>query len=320
MLAYHRSCKKHMTGMMELIWFEDFLEIASVRNFSAAAAARHISQPAFSRRIRALEAWLGAELLDRSTQPVRLTSVGTMFLPRCQSFVREIYRLRGDCSSVGGSALPVISFASLTSLAVYFFPGWNTALNAQGLDFRASMDTGDYRDSLQSMASGKSDFAIVYDHPDGPPLLEAGHFQSKIVGWERLVLVTGVDADGLPRHGSGPLDAAPLPYLSYAWNDGYLDKLVSLMLTRRRKPLNLQIVFQSSLIEAIKHMAIAGRGVAWLPQLSIQDALDRGQLVQIGDPGLTTSLEIRLFRRQGHRSAESDALWNMLPERPEPGA
>ena len=53
---------------MELIWFEDYLALAETLNFSRAAEARHVTQPAFSRRIRALEEWMarypGFELTD----------------------------------------------------------------------------------------------------------------------------------------------------------------------------------------------------------------------------------------------------------------
>ena len=62
---------------MNLSWLEDFLALAASGNFSRAAEERHMTQPAFSRRIRALEEWLGAELFDRSTQPARLTEAAS---------------------------------------------------------------------------------------------------------------------------------------------------------------------------------------------------------------------------------------------------
>ena len=64
---------------MNLSWVEDFMALAATGNFSRAAEERHMTQPAFSRRIRALEEWLGAELFDRSSQPARLTEVGEWF-------------------------------------------------------------------------------------------------------------------------------------------------------------------------------------------------------------------------------------------------
>ena len=59
---------------MELNWLEDFLALAERRNFSRAAEARHVTQPAFSRRIRALEDWVGTPLVVRASQGVVLNA------------------------------------------------------------------------------------------------------------------------------------------------------------------------------------------------------------------------------------------------------
>ena len=64
---------------MELIWLEDYLALAETLNFSRAAEARHVTQPAFSRRIRALENWVGADLFARTTHGVALTPAGEHF-------------------------------------------------------------------------------------------------------------------------------------------------------------------------------------------------------------------------------------------------
>ena len=64
---------------MELKWLEDFLSLAETRSFSRSAEERRVTQPAFSRRIRSLEVWLGTVLLDRSTYPITLTARGPAF-------------------------------------------------------------------------------------------------------------------------------------------------------------------------------------------------------------------------------------------------
>ena len=66
----------HSASTMELNWLEDFLALAERRNFSRAAEARHVTQPAFSRRIRALEDWVGTPLVLRSSQGVVLNAAG----------------------------------------------------------------------------------------------------------------------------------------------------------------------------------------------------------------------------------------------------
>tara|TARA_A100001391_G_scaffold119169_1_gene80933 strand:- start:981 stop:1937 length:957 start_codon:yes stop_codon:yes gene_type:complete len=56
-----------------------FVALASERNFNRAAERLHMAQPPLSRAIRQLEEELGAELIDRSTRPLTLTSFGTLF-------------------------------------------------------------------------------------------------------------------------------------------------------------------------------------------------------------------------------------------------
>ena len=64
---------------METKWLEDFVSLAETRSFSRSAQLRHVTQPAFSRRIQALEAWAGLDLVDRSSYPTRLTPAGETF-------------------------------------------------------------------------------------------------------------------------------------------------------------------------------------------------------------------------------------------------
>ena len=64
---------------MELKWLEDFVSLAETGSFSQSADQRFITQSAFSRRIRALEEWLGVRLIDRSTYPTQLTAAGHEF-------------------------------------------------------------------------------------------------------------------------------------------------------------------------------------------------------------------------------------------------
>ncbi|WP_373791340.1 helix-turn-helix domain-containing protein, partial [Delftia acidovorans] len=54
-------------------WLEDFLLLAQERSFTRAAELRHVTHPAFGRRIRALEAWAGTPLVEPGGGPVRLT-------------------------------------------------------------------------------------------------------------------------------------------------------------------------------------------------------------------------------------------------------
>jgi DNA-binding transcriptional LysR family regulator len=66
---------------MDATWLEDFIAVVREGGFSRAAEQRAISQPAFSRRIRCLEEWVGTPLFDRAARSVELTPAGAMFKP-----------------------------------------------------------------------------------------------------------------------------------------------------------------------------------------------------------------------------------------------
>src|SRR6185295_1838768 len=66
-----------------------FLSLAELRSFTRAAARSHLSQPAFSALIRALEDAMGARLFERTTRSVELTVEGRLFLDSAQRLVRD---------------------------------------------------------------------------------------------------------------------------------------------------------------------------------------------------------------------------------------
>ncbi|HEV7912398.1 MAG TPA: LysR family transcriptional regulator, partial [Albitalea sp.] len=81
---------------MEMKWLEDFLSLVDTRNFTRSAELRFTTQPAFSRRIKSLEEWLGTALLNRSSQPISLTSAGEKFHPVAEEVLRRLYQVRED--------------------------------------------------------------------------------------------------------------------------------------------------------------------------------------------------------------------------------
>ena len=76
---------------MEIKWLEDLVVLKEHASFSKAAKARYVTQPAFSRRIRALENWLGVNLIDRTTYPTSFTRAGEEFLEFAKSTITGVY-------------------------------------------------------------------------------------------------------------------------------------------------------------------------------------------------------------------------------------
>ena len=99
---------------MDHKWLEDFLMLARGRYFSNAAALRHVTLPQFSRRIRALELWAGAELINRSGVPISLTPAGETLLAGSKLAVNALADARDRVARLGGAGVWTTLFTGRT--------------------------------------------------------------------------------------------------------------------------------------------------------------------------------------------------------------
>src|SRR3954462_10393436 len=102
---------------MNLSWLDDFLALVASGNFSRAAEERHMTQPAFSRRIRALEEWLGTDLFDRSSQPAGLTAAGEWFQVTARDQLARVARIPGESRTVAQVHSTALRFAATHALS-----------------------------------------------------------------------------------------------------------------------------------------------------------------------------------------------------------
>ena len=149
---------------MELIWFEDYLAFAETLNFSRAAELRHVTQPAFSRRIRALEAWVGTDLFARTTHGVSLTPAGEHFHDQAEVLTRALHQLRRDTIEISDRRARPLSIAATHALSFTFFPQWvrrNDSILALG---NLNLISDSMQACEQMMLRGDAQFLLCHHH------------------------------------------------------------------------------------------------------------------------------------------------------------
>lgn len=301
---------------MELNWLNDFVELAAVRNFSAAAAARNITQPAFSRRIRALENWVGAELIDRSNYPVSHTKSGEIFLETSRDLIREIYRLRDECREQTDMGTDTLNLSALHTLALSVFPDILADIEAKAGPFITRMNTTDFHDCIEALALGRCDIAFFYKHKLGPPVLQTGQFLAKKIANDPFHLVCAANSAGGPLFDlSQTSRTRPVPLVSYT-SECFLGKIQSNMVeTLRRKGIELSNVFENSMSEAVKRMILTGKGIGWLPESTAIAEFNNGSLVKLNSGNQEVILDVVAYRKIGTGSPALEYFWSNLEER-----
>ena len=296
---------------MELKWLEDFVALAENGSFSKAAEARYVTQPAFSRRIRALENWLGVNLIDRTIYPTTLTEGGESFLVFARQMVSEIYSARETLLRAADHANSIV-IRSQHSLSVSFLPGWLQNLEPLVQDKLVKVHADNLHDAVDSFLAGTSDFLLCYASVDAIEELTGDHIESIQVGADRLVPVTALGRNGEPLY--QPRDKHPLKLLSYP-QKSFLGQLVHReCIPRLEGQIPIQYVYENALAEGLKALALKGYGVAWLPQNLIADELAAKQLGILEKPLQSVTLSIQFYRLRQFQSETAAVFWNYLQE------
>ena len=306
---------------MEITWLEDLIELDATRNFSLAAAARHITQPAFSRRIKALENWIGTQLIDRSTFPVKLTPAGEVVLESARAMSQDMYRLRDECRDLFSPSSDTLSISALHSLALSIYPTYAQKLQDVIGPFTTRMNATDYYDCIESLTLGRSELAICYSHILGPQYLNSGQFETVTLMQDPLLLVANPQvADRMGQaFGRTHTDGKTLPLVSYS-PSCFLGKMQEI-LTKHYHANNIAFhtVFENSMSETLKRMILAGQGVGWLPKSVIENELRQKSLLVLPESTAVLELDVVLVRKSVAGSTLMQKIWEIAAARPDFG-
>ncbi len=301
---------------METKWLEDFVSLAETRSFSRSAQLRHVTQPAFSRRIQALEAWAGIDLVDRSSYPTRLTPAGETFHAQSLEILDGLQATRNLMRSHQAAGQDMIEFAVPHTLAFTFFPHWLMGLRPGFGAVKSRLTALNVHDAVLRLTEGGCDLLIAYHHPSQPLQLSADRYEMLSLGSETLAPYAKAGPDGEPLFRLPGRSRAPLPFLGYA-SGAYMARLVEVILKQAGEPLHLESIYETDMAEGLKAMALEGHGLAFLPHSSVRKELATRRLVAATEGGhLELTMEVRIYRERPenarHGKPGVQALWDFL--------
>lgn len=283
---------------MDTKWLEDFVSLAGTRSFSRSAQLRHVTQPAFSRRIQALEAWAGVDLVDRSIYPTRLTPAGETFLAQAHEMLASLQATRNLMRSHQASGSDMIDFALPHTLAFAFFPQWLLELRRTFPQLKTRLIALNVHDAVLRLTEGHCDLLLAYDHPSQPLQLSPDRYEMLTLGQETLAPFARADSEGQPVWRLPGSASAKLPFLSYA-SGAYMARLVEHILKGAPQAAYLNLVYETDMAESLKAMALEGHGLAFLPASSVRKDLRARRLAPAGEAGAwALSMDVRIVRER----------------------
>lgn len=295
---------------MDLKWLNDLVALSETGGFAKAARRRRVTQPAFSKRIRALEDWVGVKLVSRDAHPVRLTEAGERFLIAARQITEAVLAAKSEAQAADGQKPDLVVFTAATTLSQRFFPKWITRMKARCPDLRARMQHyGHFNAHFEALANREVDFLIGYHDGSAGPRIDRSGLIWKQIGRSSLLPVSKSLKNGAPAFPIAETEEGLIPHLART-EGSYLGLVLESHL--REWDLKLDNLFELTSTVAIKNMVLEGHGLAWLSSESIEAELRTGSLVQAHPDRWRIPLEIRLYRLDRRIGPQAEALWDQV--------
>ena len=288
---------------MELAQLEVFLMVAREHRFSRAAEKLFRTQSAVSQTIRKLEVELGEALFDRSSREGVLTDAGKVLV----EYAEKLLNLRRE------AAESLVELRELQKGKLVIAANEFTALYLLPIlaEFRRlhPMIKITVQRALGShipddVLRYRAEFGVLSYEPQEPSV------PSVVVSLDELVFVVP------PKH---PLASAKQvsirqlgaeSFVAHIVSSPYRDKVLQLFKTHKT-PLHMDLELPT--LQAIKQFVALGSGVAFLPEISVETELARGELVRIAVRELQLKRKLRLiYRKDANLSHAARALLKVV--------
>ncbi|WP_035052870.1 LysR family transcriptional regulator [Andreprevotia chitinilytica] len=279
---------------MDIKRLRAFLTIADISHFGQAAQLLHITQPALSKQIVALEAELGGRLFERGRHGAVLTEFGRLFRDDAQRLVRDADAVleRARQAAQGERGRLAIGFG-LSTLTIA--PHWVAAFRQRFPEVELTLNDLSSAEQTRRLQAGQLDLGFVRlpaaEGLASLPLLE-----------ERLALAVPEQSGwtALPDE-PNQLNTLAWVRLNPARGPGLAAQIAQWCDAWRVAP---RIVQEADDIQTVLALVAAGIGVALLPYRSGMLLCDGVRLLPIDDAAARWQIGLAWYVGRQHAVAE----------------
>lgn len=151
---------------MEIRQLEIFRAVVEGGSLTAAAVRCHLSQPAVSQQIQALEEEIGEPLLVRRARGVEPTSAGITVLEHAKRLLAERDHLRDAFADRRELRHGRVAFGIIPTIAPYLLPQWIGPFRERFPGIAVAISESRTADLITQLGEGRIEFAILSDVPD----------------------------------------------------------------------------------------------------------------------------------------------------------
>lgn len=242
-----------------------FVEITRKGSFTAAAESLHLTQPAISKRIVALENQLGSQLFDRVGREAKLTETGRDLLPMAENMLLSFSNIRKMAVNMKNQVRGTLQLGTSHHVGLHRLPPVLRSFSKRYPDVELALRFIDSEEGVKGVASGELELALI-TLPSAPP----DNLEVYAVWDDPLAVVVSNDHPLAGRHSVSIDDLsqheAILPGTGTYTRALFEERLLPL-------GLELKVGLSTNFLETNKMMASIGLGWTVLPQTMLDDSV-----------------------------------------------
>jgi DNA-binding transcriptional LysR family regulator len=232
---------------------------AQTGNLTTAARACHLVLPAASRRIKDLEAAIGAQLFERHSRGVSVTAAGRVFMRRGLSLLQEMEAMSKELDDLQKGVIRHIQLFAGTAAITQFLPALIAKYSKINPEIQVDLEEHVSEHVVLALNERRADIGVFVEGTDADGL-EMLFFRS-----DELVLIT---PQGHKLSGKSPMaftDTLDEQWISLNPGAAVLQQQLSAATSVGKR---LKLRMQVNSFEAVSHMVSSGLGIALLPKTS----------------------------------------------------
>ncbi|MEK3904920.1 LysR family transcriptional regulator [Paenibacillus sp. FSL R7-0179] len=278
-----------------------FLVVVETGSFTRAAQKLDYAQSSITAQIQALEAELKQPLFDRISKKIMLTDAGRRLLPYAQE-ISKMHTMAENALRSGSEITGSLRIGAPESLAAFRLPGIIKDFRSRYPQVQITLKPGACWELTEFIRSGELDLAFLLQ-----PETEYKDMYCETLIHEAMALVAPLDHPLLELAEVEPQQLKNVTILHTEAGCTYR--------TLFERHLNSHGVFPDPnlefwSIEAIKQCVMAGLGLSFLPQITVQRELAEGKLSRLNwnDQSQRVATQIAYHNKKWKSPALSEFL------------
>jgi len=293
--------------MNHLLYFHVIAQNGSI---TGASRELMVSQSSLSIQMKQFESSLGHRLLDRRKTGVSLTESGEIVYEAAERISQELEGLMDRLERAEHRVRGTISIGTVNSIGIYMLPNLLKEFKESFPEVRIQIDFRNAREAIDLLQAGRVDIALITWNRKYEDLVPVPLRSNK------MFLVGTSDHPLAGEERVSPRELEKYPFIGF--DQGSPTRMMVDALFKRMA-IDVDYTMESGNAATIKHMVLAGMGLAFLPEVAVGQEIRDGRLKRLDIPTMAMAQEITLYYKKSRSlSATKQGFIQFMKERSAP--